>query len=111
VRNPSDTRELLVTLPSTAHEDLSLSYAVKRTTNGAETHSVHVQTAPGAPWQLLAADLEVGEDYQLLTHDLSARRAAPTTTRTSPSSSPSAAPALRARAATSASTTWSSPAS
>jgi hypothetical protein len=70
VRNPADTRELFLTLPSTGHEDLVLSYAVMRTSNGAEEHAVHCQVAASGPWHLLAASVPVSEEYQYFAHDL-----------------------------------------
>jgi hypothetical protein len=71
VRNPSDTRELLVQAPTIGHEDVAVSYAVKRTTNGAQEHSVHCRTAEDGPWHLVAESVTVSEDYQLFVHDLS----------------------------------------
>ncbi len=71
VRNPADTRELVLTLPSTGHQDLALSYAATRTTNGAEEHSVFCQVEPGGAWHAVAEDVAVSEAFQLITHDLS----------------------------------------
>jgi hypothetical protein len=70
VRNPSDTRELILALPSLYYQDLALSYAVKRTSNGAETHSVSCRTAPDGPWLAVAEDLLVELEYQLVVLDL-----------------------------------------
>lgn len=70
VRNPSDTRELVVTAPSTGHQDLVLSYAVKRTSNGAELHSLFYRLDEAAGWIAVAEEIEVAEEYGLLYHDL-----------------------------------------
>jgi hypothetical protein len=72
VRNPADTRELLITVPSIGHDNLSLSYAVKRTANGAEEHSVYCRVAVDGPWQSVAESVAVTEEYQLWVYDLAA---------------------------------------
>ncbi len=72
VRNPSDTRELILALPTTGHESPSLGYAAMRTANGAQEHSLHYRLAAGRPWLPVAEDLAVGEAFTLFTHDLSA---------------------------------------
>ena len=72
VRNPSDTRELVVTLPSTGHEDLTLGYAATRTVNGAQEHSVFCRVEQEGEWLPIAEGVMVSEAYQYFSHDLSA---------------------------------------
>ena len=71
VRNPSDTRELVLALPSGGHEALTLGYAVTRTVNGAENHWVYCRVAPQGPWHLVAEGVPVSEEYEFFEHDLS----------------------------------------
>lgn len=71
-RNPSDTRELVLTLPSTGYENLALSYAVTRTVNGAQEHAVYYRVAEAGAWTLVAGGVEVTEAFTLVAHDLSA---------------------------------------
>ena len=70
-RNPSDTRELVLTLPSTGHEELTLGYAVTRTSNGAEEHSVYCQVEESGEWHLVAESVAVSEQYEFFAQDLS----------------------------------------
>jgi hypothetical protein len=69
-RNPADTRELRVAAPSVGHENLTLHYAVERTTNGAQSHAVEVRVSPHGAWQTVAADITVTGEYQLFAHEL-----------------------------------------
>jgi len=69
-RNPSDTRELVLTVPSTGHRDLELRYAVTRTVNGAQEHSVWCQTAGDGAWLPLAEHVAVTEQYALWSYNL-----------------------------------------
>ncbi len=69
-RNPASTRELVLTVPSTSHQELLFTYAASRTSNGAQTHSLYAQFAPQDAWFLVAADLPVTETWQLYSHDL-----------------------------------------
>ena len=46
VRNPSNGRHLLITCPSTGHRDIMLSYAVRRTTAGADSQRVSYTVDP-----------------------------------------------------------------
>ena len=50
VRNPSDTRELLLTLPTTGYRAVQLSYAVTRTTNGARNQTIQYRTSNLGNW-------------------------------------------------------------
>jgi len=71
VRNPADTRELLLAMPSTGYNNLILRYAVTRTNNGAQYQSIHYRTSPDGNWLLFGDAIEVTADYQLETVDFS----------------------------------------
>ena len=70
VRNPADSRELVLNIPTTGFKDISISYAVKRTTNGAREQSLYYQTTSDGEWYHLPAIIDVLEHYQLFTFDL-----------------------------------------
>ena len=70
VRNPSATRELILTAPSHGFQALTLSYAATRTTYGAQEHSLYCRLVADGPWHLVAESVPVGETYQLYAHDL-----------------------------------------
>jgi hypothetical protein len=74
VRNPSDTRELIIPLPTTGFEDISFSYAANRTNNGAARQWLSFSTDGGISWSNAApfADtLEVEPEYNLEIFDFS----------------------------------------
>lgn len=72
VRNPSHDRALQFTLPTTGYENVRFTYAVMRTTNGAEGQQVEYQTGPDGPWMQIGGPLTITTDYQLFTFDFSA---------------------------------------
>ena len=72
VRNPSDTRELIIPLPTTGFEDISFSYAVNRTNNGAAQQWLSFSTDSGATWSNavpFADTVEVDVEYHLKVFD------------------------------------------
>lgn len=71
VRNPSNTRSLLFRVPSTGHDHLGFSYAVRRTNNGARIQSVCFSPDNEASWQPLAPQVHVTTDYVRHAFDLS----------------------------------------
>ena len=71
VRNPSDTRQLLLELPTTGYENILLSYSVNRTSNGAEQQSVYYRLNSEGPWLLWGDAIDIAEEYQLFTFDFS----------------------------------------
>ncbi len=71
VRNPSDTRSLVFQVPTSGHHQLTFSYAVHRTTNGAQWHNVEYSADNGETWVQVAADLEITTMYSVHTLDLS----------------------------------------
>ncbi len=70
VRNPSDTRELLLTLTTTGYEAVQLSYAVRRTTNGAHNQTIQYRTDSVGDWYTLDT-VTVPESYQFFRFDFS----------------------------------------
>lgn len=70
VRNPSNSRSLLIQAPSTGYEQLTLRYVAKRTTNGAEVQTVSYRNSPTGPFTTVAT-FNLTEDYTLYTVDLS----------------------------------------
>ncbi|MBL7964761.1 MAG: CotH kinase family protein [Flavobacteriales bacterium] len=71
VRNPSDTRELIIAAPSTGHRDVVLSYATMRTTNGAQQQSVAYTIDPDQNnWVPLPPNRLVGLDFEVFTFRL-----------------------------------------
>jgi hypothetical protein len=69
VRNPSNTRELIITLPSTGYEGVIMNYAVKRTTSGAPVQAIYYKTEENGDWSVVKDELLITLDYQLITVD------------------------------------------
>lgn len=65
VRNPSVTRELVFSLPTTNVFEPAFSYVVKRTTNGAQQQIVSYREDSISPWIYMGGIIEVTEDYSL----------------------------------------------
>ncbi|MBW6498648.1 MAG: T9SS type A sorting domain-containing protein [Bacteroidales bacterium] len=59
VRNPSDTRELIIAAPSTGYENLVVTFATTRTDNGAQQQEFYFTPDAGDTWVL------VGEAYDI----------------------------------------------
>lgn len=70
VRNPSDTRQLLLELATTGYQDVVFSYAVNRTTYGAQTETLEYRTDALGDWQSFD-EISISEDYALFTFDFS----------------------------------------
>jgi len=70
-RNPSDSRMLLIALPTTGYEDVLLAYAACRTTNGAQEQTLLYQLGEGSPWVPHGEPRPVTEDYQRFEYDFS----------------------------------------
>jgi hypothetical protein len=70
-RNPSDTRELLFSLSSAGFDSLQLSYATKRTPNGAQDQHIHVSADGGGSWIQAGEIIVVSEQWQRVLLDLS----------------------------------------
>lgn len=64
VRNPSDSRELIFSLPTTGFKDVVFRYMVKRTTNGARKQTVYYRTSDIDGWSLYSDTLKITETYQ-----------------------------------------------
>lgn len=71
VRNPSDTRELVIAASSENFENLTLRYAVHRTTNGTRQQEIHYSPDGGLSWTYVESVEYVGEHFQVREFDLS----------------------------------------
>lgn len=69
VRNPSDTRELLLTLPTTGYQNIVLRYAATRTSNGAQEQTLFYRTADNADWIQFGDTFAVSQDFNLFEFD------------------------------------------
>jgi hypothetical protein len=72
VRNPSDTREMIIQAPTTGYRSITLSYASKRTNNGARVQKLAVQTSENGSWQPVSSVVTITEDWTLHHFSLSA---------------------------------------
>lgn len=70
-RNPANTRELIITAPSTGFEKLVVSFAVMRSSSGAAQEEF-AYSVDGATWVVVDAGYNIELDYTLKTIDLSA---------------------------------------
>jgi hypothetical protein len=71
VRNPSDSRELILTLPTSGFKNIVLRYMVKRTANGARQQTVWHRTGELEAWKLSSDTIDVTETYQQVRIDFS----------------------------------------
>lgn len=73
-RNPSDQRELIISVPTGGYESIVFTYAGTRTPNGAEHHSVYYATDETNNWTLLADEQLMDElpQWNLFSFDLRA---------------------------------------
>lgn len=72
VRNPADTRELLLALPTTGYEQVLLSFAVQRTTNGAQEQTLFYRTSQAGDWVQFGPPISITESFELFSFDFSA---------------------------------------
>jgi hypothetical protein len=70
VRNPSDTRSLIISTPSTGFKNIAISYAVQRTNNGAQLQRISYSPDNGTSWKIIKDNVEIEEDFALLSFDL-----------------------------------------
>jgi len=71
VRNPSTSRELHLTLPTTGHDSIILSYAAKRTDNGATHQTLYYRLSDEADWVQWGESFAISAEYALFTFDFS----------------------------------------
>lgn len=71
VRNPSDTRELIIAAPSTGYRELQLSFAAHRTNNGAQTQELYYSADGGQTWSQVGEAYDIFVDYTVRSFDLS----------------------------------------
>ncbi|HDP55466.1 MAG TPA: hypothetical protein ENN24_07310, partial [Bacteroidetes bacterium] len=57
VRNPANTRELLLEVPTTGFKDIEVAFAITRTSSGAQEQEFYYSTDGGSNWDI------VGEAY------------------------------------------------
>ncbi len=64
VRNPSDTRELIIRAPTTAYRGITLSYVTKRTNNGARTQALQYRSSEKESWISHPQTYEISEEWE-----------------------------------------------
>jgi hypothetical protein len=65
VRNPSDTRELIINSPTNGYRSITLSYATKRTSNGAGMQEIYFRSSDEGPWNKIPATINVTEEWTM----------------------------------------------
>jgi hypothetical protein len=72
VRNPSDTRELIIQTPTTGFESIEVAFATVRTGNGATEQTFWYSANGGADWTQVDASYSILElpQWQLITYEL-----------------------------------------
>ncbi|MEX1258273.1 MAG: hypothetical protein WEG36_11710 [Gemmatimonadota bacterium] len=70
-RNPANTRELIITAPSTGYEDIVVAFAVQRSSSGAAQEEFSYSTNGGTTWTIVGAAYDIGLDFAVVTFDLS----------------------------------------
>ena len=74
LRNPSDTRKMLISADFSGYRDLRLSYAVTRTPNGATGQRLYFSSDRGKTWEPLAEyEVPLLPAWELKSFDLSDR--------------------------------------
>ena len=78
LRNPSDTRELIVEAPSTGFQTISGAYATARASNGATQQELYYSTNGGTSWTQIGSSYSIPElpSWILRTFDISGDEAA-----------------------------------
>lgn len=71
-RNPANTRELIIVAPSTGYEDLVVTWAVQRSSAGAQQEEFSYSIDGGVNWFGIGGILAITETWELKTIDLSA---------------------------------------
>jgi len=73
VRNPSDTRSLIIKTPSNGYKDIILTFATTRTNNGATQQEVYYSTDGGNQWHFSGHShaLSILPNWELINIDLS----------------------------------------
>jgi hypothetical protein len=76
VRNPSNTRSLIIKAPTTGYANLTLNFASMRTNNGAQNQSLYYAENDTATWKLIAGDYSITENFELYRFAINAAEAA-----------------------------------
>ena len=65
VRNPSDTRELIINSPTIGYRSITLSYATKRTSNGARVQEIQYRSSDDGLWNTVQSNIEITEEWTM----------------------------------------------
>jgi hypothetical protein len=65
VRNPSDTRELMINSPTNGYRSITLSYATKRTSNGAGMQEIYFRSSDEGTWNKIPATINVTDEWTM----------------------------------------------
>ena len=65
VRNPSDIRELLIATPTNGYKNITISYAAKRTNNGARWQQVQYRENEQGNWTELSSSVKITDDWNV----------------------------------------------
>jgi len=68
-RNPANTRELRLTLPTTGYDGIVLRYAAQRSSNGAQEQTLSYRVADSADWVQFGNTVIISETYNLYEFD------------------------------------------
>ena len=66
VRNPSDSRELQLAVPTTGYHNITLSYATKRTNNGSRIQEIQYRSTGESSWNKIPFQAEITEEWNLV---------------------------------------------
>lgn len=67
VRNPSDTRYLLLKIPTTNYSEITCNFACMRTNNGATEQSFFYRTSPTDDWKAIEENYTITDQFELFS--------------------------------------------
>lgn len=70
VRNPSHTRELILQASSEGYQNLYLTFAVQRTSNGAQQQELYFSANAGQSWTQVGGAYSITEEFRVKSFDL-----------------------------------------
>lgn len=71
-RNPANTRELIITAPSTGYTKVVVTFAVQRSSNGPAQEAFYYSADGGTTWVAAISSYDIQLDFTKVTVDLSA---------------------------------------
>lgn len=71
-RNPANTRELIITAPTTGFGEIVVSWAVQRSGSGAQQEEFSYSVDGGITWVPVGGIIPISESWEVKTSDLSA---------------------------------------